>query len=81
MQTEMLEDIRKKLKPGGLLFIDEALPKRHGQLHGVCNLPMLNSDQMVELFTRNGFEYVNGLEFNYRQKDPVRKIFAFRIKS
>ena len=77
----MLEDIKRKLKPGGLLYIDEALPKRKGQLHGICNLPMLTSDQMIELFAKNGLEYVSGLEFNYRQKVPVRKIFAFRSRS
>ena len=79
--TEMLEDIKTKLTPGGLLYIDEALPKRKGQLHGICNLPMLTSDQMIDLFAKNGLEYVNGLEFNYRQKVPVRKIFAFRLRS
>jgi len=78
--TEMLADIKKKLKPGGILYIDEALPKRHGQLHGICNMPMLSSDQMIQLFSKNGFEYVDGLDFNYRQKNPVRKIFAFKIK-
>ena len=80
-QAEMLEDIKKKLKPGGLLYIDEAVPKRPGQLHGICNLAMLNNEEMIALFSRNGFEYLNGLEFNYRQKVPVRKIFAFRMKA
>jgi len=28
--TEMLTDIKKKLKAGGILYIDEALPKRQG---------------------------------------------------
>ena len=79
-QAEMLADIKKKLKPDGILYIDEALPKRPGQLHGICNLPMLNSEEMIAVFANNGFEYVNGLDFNYRQKKPVRKIFAFRIK-
>lgn len=79
-QSEMLADIKKKLKPGGILYIDEALPKKAGQLHGVCNLPMLTADQMIELFAKNGFEFVNGLEFNYHQKVPVRKIFALRVK-
>jgi len=27
-QVEMLADIKKKLKPGGILYIDEALPKK-----------------------------------------------------
>jgi SAM-dependent methyltransferase len=78
--TEMLADIKKKLNPGGILYIDEALPKKQGQLHGICNLPMLTSEETIALFAKNGFEYINGFDFNYRQKVPVRKIFAFRIK-
>ena len=77
---EMLADIKKKLKPGGVLYIDEALPKRPGQLHGICNLPMLTSQETIAVCAKNGFEYLNGLDFNYRQKNPVRKIFAFKVK-
>ena len=80
-QTEMLADIKKKLKAGSLLYIDEALPKRPEQLHGICNKPMLTSEETIVLFEKNGFEYVNGIDFNYRQKNPTRKIFAFRIKT
>ena len=79
-KTEMLADIKRKLKPGGILYIDEALPKRTGQLHGICNLPMLTNEETIAIFEKNGFEYVNGIDFNYRHKVPVRKIFAFRIK-
>ena len=78
--TEMLADIKKKLKPGGILYIDEALPKRQGQLHGICNIPMLTNEETIALVAKNGFEYLNGIDFNYRQKTPVRKIFAFKIK-
>ena len=79
--TEMLADIKKKLKPGGTLYIDEALPKKPGQLHGICNHPMLTNEETIAVFTAHGFEYVNGIDFNYRQKVPVRKIFAFRVKN
>jgi SAM-dependent methyltransferase len=79
--SEMLADIKKKLKPNGILYIDEALPKRLGQLHGICNKPMLTTEETIALFAKNGFEYIDGIDFNYRQKNPVRKIFAFRIKS
>ncbi len=78
-QTEMLDDIKKKLKPGGILYIDEALPKKQGQLHGICNMPMLTNAETIALFAKKGFEYLNGIDFNYRQKVPVRKIFAFRV--
>lgn len=79
-QAEMLEDIKKKLNAGGILYIDEALPKRPGQLHGICNKPMLTTEETIALFKQNGFEFVDALEFNYRQKVPVRKIFAFKRK-
>jgi len=79
-QTEMLADIKKKLKPGGILYIDEALPKRQGQLHGICNKPMLTNEETIAILEKNGFEYVGGIDFNYRQKNPTRKIFAFKIK-
>ncbi len=79
-QAEMLADIKKKLKPSGFLYIDEALPKRQGQLHGICNKPMLTNEGTIAIFEKNGFEYVDGIDFNYKQKNPTRKIFAFRIK-
>ena len=79
--AEMLADIKKKLKPGGILYIDEALPIRQGQLHGICKHPMLTNEETIAVFTKNSFEYINGIDFNYRQKNPTRKIFAFRIKN
>jgi SAM-dependent methyltransferase len=78
--AEMLADIKKKLKPGALLYIDEALPKKPGQLHGICNHPMLTNEETIAIFAKHGFEYVNGIDFNYRQKVAVRKIFAFSVK-
>ena len=79
-QSEMLADIKKKLKPGGLIYIDEALPKRQGQLHGICSKPMFTNEETIAIFEKNGFEYVDGVDFNYRQKTTVRKIFAFKIR-
>ena len=80
-QTEMLSDIKKKLKPGGILYIDEALPKRQGQLHGICKKPMLTHEEMITLLSKNNFEYADGLDLNFRKKRPMRKIFAFQIKN
>jgi SAM-dependent methyltransferase len=78
--AEMLADIKTKLKPGGILYIDEALPRRPGQLHSVCKKPMLTEEEMVALLAKNGYEYVDGIGLNYRKKKPVRKIFAFQEK-
>lgn len=80
-QKEMLEDIKTKLKTGGILYIDEALPKKTGELHAVCNKPMLNTEEMIALFVQNGFEYIDSLDFTFRQKTPSRKIFAFKVKN
>ena len=80
-QAEMLSDIKKKLKPGGILYIDEALPRRPGQLHGICNKPMLTDEEMIDVLDKNGFEYVDGLEMSFRKNKPQRKIFAFQVKN
>ena len=79
-QAEMLADIKRNLKPGGLLYIDEALPKRQGQLHGICNKPMLTNEETIAIFEKNGFEYVDGIDFNYRQKILQGRYFAFKVK-
>jgi len=80
-QGEMLADIKNKLKPDGILYIDEVLPKRAGQLHGVCKKPMLTNVEMIEIFAKNGFVYIDGLEMNFRKNKPQRKIFAFQVKN
>ena len=41
---------------------------------------MLTNEETIAIFEKNGFEYVDGIDFNYRQKNPTRKIFAFKIK-
>ena len=76
--NEMLVDIKAKLKPGGILYIDEAVPKRQGQPHGVCKKPMLTSDEISSILSKNGYEYIDGLELLFRKARPIRKIYAFR---
>jgi SAM-dependent methyltransferase len=80
-RAEMLADLKKKLKPGGILYIDESLPKRPGQLHGICKKPMLTHEEMIALLSANGFEYADGLDLNFRKKRPMRKIYAFEKKN
>jgi SAM-dependent methyltransferase len=76
----MLADLKTKLKPGGILYIDESLPRRPGQLHGICKHPMLSEEEMNTILRENGFEYHDGLELQFRKKRPDRKIYAFRLK-
>lgn len=75
---EMLADIKTKLKPGGILYIDETVPKKPGQLHGVCKKPMLTSEEIISILSKNGYEYLDGLEILFRKGKLFRKIYAFR---
>lgn len=74
---EMLADIKIKLKPGGILYIDETVPRRPGQLHGICKKPMLSHEEIIGILSRNGYKYVDGIELQFRKKRPFRKIYAF----
>lgn len=74
----MLHDLGRKLKPGGLLYIDESVPRRKGQLHGICRLPMLMPDEMKGILQAGGYEYVDALDINFRKGHPFRRIYAFR---
>ncbi len=76
---DMLADIKTKLVPGGILYIDESVPKRAGQLHGICKKPMLMQEEMIGILKRNGFVYKDGLELLFGKKRPLRKIYAFSI--
>lgn len=77
-QLGMLADIRRKLKPEGILYIDETLAKHSGELHGVCKKRIYLSDELINILQDNGYEYVNSLDMNFRKGRVVRKIFAFR---
>ncbi len=77
-QKEMLDDIAGKLKPDGILYIDEALARKSGDLHGVCKKRMYLNDELIAILRQNGYEYINGRELIFRKVKNVRKIFAFR---
>ena len=77
-QVEMLHDIASKLKAGGLLYIDETLAKKNGELHTQCRKKLFTDSEMIELLGKNGFFYVNGLNMDFRKTRPQRKIFVFR---
>jgi SAM-dependent methyltransferase len=77
---DMLADIKTKLRSGGILYIDEAVPKREGQLHGVCKKQMFTSEEMISILTKNGFEYIDGLEVLFRKGKTFRKIYSFRVR-
>ncbi len=76
----MLADIKTKLKKDGILYIDETVPKRKGQLHGICKKPMFTPEEMISILSKNGYEYIDSLGILFRKGKPFRKIYAFRKK-
>ena len=74
---EMLADIKTKLKTGGILYIDETVPKREGQLHGVCKKPMFTQEQMVAILSKNGYQLLEVKDIVFRKNKVFRKIYAF----
>lgn len=75
---EMLADIKTKLRPGGILYIDEAVPRKPGQLHGVCKKPMFSPEEMISILAKNGYEPAGSLDINFRKGKTFRRIYAFR---
>jgi hypothetical protein len=77
-QKEMLEDISRKLKQTGILYIDETLAQKSGELHVGCGKRIYLDDELVSILKDNGYEYVDGITMSYRKSKPARKIFAFK---
>ncbi|MGH2553735.1 MAG: class I SAM-dependent methyltransferase [Chitinophagaceae bacterium] len=76
-QDEMLADIKTKLKRDGILYIDETVPKREGELHDVCKMPMITQEEMISILSKNGYKYLDGKEIVFRKNKVFRKIYAF----
>lgn len=77
-QKEMLADIRYKLKPEGLLYIDEMLARHSGQLHPSCKKRMYLEEELIAILKENGYQYIDGIIVNYQKSKWVRKLFAFK---
>jgi len=73
----MLQDISKKLKPGGLLYVDEIIARRSGEKHGGCHKTLLTETEMKNAMQENGFAYRDGMYVTYRKAIPYRKIYVF----
>jgi SAM-dependent methyltransferase len=77
-QKKMLADIRSKLKRDGILFIDEVVARKNGDLHVQCKKRIFTEEEMVAIFKENGFEYTHGMDMSFRKSKPSRKIYAFK---
>jgi hypothetical protein len=77
----MLADIKGELRPGGILYLDETLAEKSGELHVQCKKRIYTSDELISLFTGYGFSYISGLNLNFLSKKAVCKIFAFKLST
>lgn len=73
----MLADIATKLKRGGILYIDEFVPHKAGQLHGSCRKPLYNQQQLDNLLSKAGFTSVTGYTVDWRKGKANRYIYAY----
>lgn len=53
---EMLQDIRKILKPGGLLYFEEPIAEKTGKVGGMEKMRYSRVD-FILLVEKNGFKY------------------------
>jgi SAM-dependent methyltransferase len=74
----MLKDLHGKLKQGGILYIDEIVPRRAGELHGQCNKPLYGEAQLNGLLAQYGFAPAEGLVLKWRKGLPHRRIYAYK---
>jgi predicted methyltransferase len=77
-QEEMLADIKTKLKSGGILYIDEAVAKKTGELHAICKKRKFTPDELITMLEKNGYSYINRVDMMFRKERPLRIIFAFK---
>jgi ubiquinone/menaquinone biosynthesis C-methylase UbiE len=60
-QTQMLTDIRTKLKPDGLLYVWELMAKKPGRQHRICKKQMLTEQELLELTNKTGFRLIKSV--------------------
>jgi predicted methyltransferase len=56
---KILQDVKKCLKPSGVLFIEEQLAKTSGEIHEGCGKRLFTKKVLVNCLERNGFEVVD----------------------
>jgi len=59
---KMVKDVNEILKPGGELIVFEIIPKRSGQLHGGCRMPLQSVVSWKEIMNKNGFQFTEEIE-------------------
>jgi len=77
-QGQMLEDLHHKLKTGGILYIEEQLAQKSGEIHAGCKKRIYTDDELIAIVEKKGYRYVDGLVVEVYKEKPKAKMFAFK---
>ena len=70
--NDILQDVKKCLKPSGKLFIEEQIAKHSGEIHEGCGKRLFTQKELIDCLAMNGFRKVNIVK-----KDGDNLIFEF----
>ena len=73
-QSKMIRDIYAILKTGGEIIVLENPPKKEGQLHGVCRMPLLSFEKINSLFTSNGFQFSEKIDIIRKRNSDIQML-------
>ena len=71
--NDILQDVKKCLKPSGKLFIEEQIAKHSGEIHEGCGRRLFTQGELIDCLSMNDFEL-----FNIVEKDEEVYIFEFK---
>ena len=53
--NDILQDVKKCLKPAGKLFIEEQIAKTSGEIHEGCGKRLFTQEELIDCLGKNGF--------------------------
>ena len=71
--NDILQDVKKCLKPSGILFIEEQIAEISGEIHEGCGRRLFTQEELIDCLAMNGFEVANVVE-----KGEKKFIFEFK---
>lgn len=64
----MLGEIKRILSSDGILIVVEVMPKFKGEISAICKNRLLMKEEIIELFTHNGFQFQSSEITSYELK-------------
>ncbi len=67
----MLKEIKRLLTDDGIIIVEEAIPQKKGELDPYCEMPRMTKEEVINLFTQNGFKFLSAdvTTMNIKSKD------------